>query len=121
VLDPVSRSVIFANAGHLRPLLIDEKGKHFLDVERGLPLGLACGDYSETEISLSKGSRLIFYSDGITEAVDSQEEEYGLCRLVEHAMQPDASPLTMLDDVRSFANGSGVNDDATVVFVGVNP
>ena len=121
VLDPVSRSVIFANAGHLRPLLIDEKGEHFLDVERGLPLGLACGDYSETEISLSKGSRLIFYSDGITEAVDSQEEEYGLCRLVEHAVQPDASPLTMLDDVRSFANGSGVHDDATVVFVGVNP
>ena len=121
VLDPVSRSVIFANAGHLRPLLIDEKGEHFLDVERGLPLGLACGDYSETEITLSKGSRLIFYSDGITEAVDSQEEEYGLCRLVEHAVQPDASPLTMLDDVRSFANGSGVHDDATVVFVGVNP
>jgi sigma-B regulation protein RsbU (phosphoserine phosphatase) len=121
VLEPFSRSVIFSNAGHLRPLLIDEKGEHFLDVERGLPLGLACGDYSETEISLSKGSRLIFYSDGITEAVDSQEEEYGLCRLVEHAMQPDASPLTMLDDVRSFANASGVQDDATVVFVGVNP
>ena len=121
VLDPVSRTVIFANAGHLRPLLIDEKGEHFLDVERGLPLGLSCGDYSETEISLSKGSRLIFYSDGITEAVDSQEEEYGLCRLVEHAMQPDASPLTMLDDVRAFANASGVQDDATVVFVGVNP
>src|SRR5438067_4216005 len=121
VLDPVSRTVIFANAGHLRPLLIDEKGEHFLDVERGLPLGLSCGDYSETEISLSKGSRLIFYSDGITEAVDSQEEEYGLCRLVEHAMQPDASPLTMLDDIRAFANASGVQDDATVVFVGVNP
>ena len=121
VLDPVSRSVIFANAGHLQPLLIDEQGEHFLDVERGLPLGLACGDYSETQISLSKGSRLIFYSDGITEAVDSQEEEYGLCRLVEHAVHPDASALTILDDVRSFANGSGVHDDATVVFVGVNP
>lgn len=121
VLDPASRSVIFANAGHLRPLLIDENGEHFLDVERGLPLGLSCGDYSETEISLSNGSRLIFYSDGITEAVDPRDEEYGLCRLVEHAMKRDASPLTMLDDVRSFANGSGVHDDATVVFVGVNP
>jgi sigma-B regulation protein RsbU (phosphoserine phosphatase) len=121
VLDPVSRSVIFANAGHLRPLLIDENGEQFIDVERGLPLGLSCGDYSETEISLSNGSRLIFYSDGITEAVDSRDEEYGLRRLVEHAMKRDASPLTMLDDVRAFANGSGVHDDATVVFVGVNP
>lgn len=121
VLNPVSRNVIFANAGHLRPLLIDEKGEQFLDVERGLPLGLSCGDYSETEISLSKGSRLVFYSDGITEAVDSREEEYGLFRLVEHAIKPDASALTILDGVRSFANGSGVQDDATVVFVGVNP
>src|SRR6476646_767230 len=101
VLDPSTRSVVFANAGHLLPLFIDEQGEHFLDVERGLPLGLACGDYSETQISLSKGSRLIFYSDGITEAVDSQEEEYGLCRLVEHAVHPDASALTILDDVHA--------------------
>jgi sigma-B regulation protein RsbU (phosphoserine phosphatase) len=120
VLDPVARTIVFANAGHLQPLFIDEAGEHFVDVERGLPLGLSCGDYSESEISLSKGSRLIFYSDGITEAVNSEEEEYGLCRLVEHAMKPAASAVTIIDDVRSFANGSGVRDDATTVFVGVN-
>ena len=81
VLDPASRKVVFANAGHLRPLFIDDLGEHFLDVERGLPLGLSCGDYSETQIQLSAGSKLVFYSDGITEAVDAHEEEYGLCRL----------------------------------------
>src|SRR5579863_7591103 len=48
VLDPASRIVTFANAGHLWPLLIDEQGQRFLDTERGLPLGLGCGDYSET-------------------------------------------------------------------------
>lgn len=120
VLDPETRTVVFANAGHLQPLLIDEDGEHFLDVERGLPLGLSCGDYSETQISLSKGARLIFYSDGITEAVNFDDEEYGLYRLAEHAAQPNASAVTMIDDVRAFANGSGVRDDATVVFVGVN-
>jgi sigma-B regulation protein RsbU (phosphoserine phosphatase) len=120
VLDPETHTVVFANAGHLQPLLIDEKGEHFLDVERGLPLGLSCGDYSETQISLSKGARLIFYSDGITEAVNFDDEEYGLYRLAEHAAQPNASAVTMIDDVRAFANGSGVRDDATVVFVGVN-
>ncbi|HZQ96228.1 MAG TPA: GAF domain-containing SpoIIE family protein phosphatase [Candidatus Sulfotelmatobacter sp.] len=119
VFDPVARSVVFANAGHLQPLLIDETGEHFLDVERGLPLGLSCGDYSETSISLSPGARLIFYSDGITEAVDEREEEYGLSRLVEHARMPDASAVTIIDDVRAFANGSGVRDDATAVFLGV--
>lgn len=119
VLDPSSRNVVFANAGHLRPLFIDENGERFLDTERGLPLGLGCGDYSETQISLSEGSRLVFYSDGITEAVNANDEEYGLCRLADHAVKPAASAVSILDDVRTFANGSGVRDDASVVFLGV--
>src|ERR1700735_489591 len=53
VLDPATRNVVFANAGHLHPLFIDDKGEHFLDTERGLPLGLGCGDYSESRIALS--------------------------------------------------------------------
>jgi sigma-B regulation protein RsbU (phosphoserine phosphatase) len=119
VLDPVTRKVVFANAGHLHPLFIDDRGAHFLGTERGLPLGIACGDYSETCISLSEGSRLVLYSDGITEAVNTNEEEYGLERLVGHAVGADASAVSIVDDVRGFANGSGVRDDATVVFVGV--
>ncbi len=120
VLDPAARTLVFANAGHLQPLLIDDRGEHFIDVDRGLPLGLASGDYSETEVALSPGSKLIFYSDGITEAVNPDDEEYGLCRLVEHAIKPGASALSIVDEVRSYSNGSGVRDDATVVFVGVN-
>jgi len=119
VLDPATRKVVFANAGHLRPLLIDEQGEQFLDTERGLPLGLSCSDYSEVEISLRPGSRLIFYSDGITEAVNANEEEYGLFRLAEHAVKPAASAVSILDEVRSYANGSGVRDDATAVFLSV--
>src|SRR5579862_5062319 len=119
VLDPATRKVVFANAGHLLPLFTDDQGEHFLDTERGLPLGLSCGDYSETQVTLSPGSRLVFYSDGITEAVNANEEEYGLCRLAEHVVKPEASAVTIIDDVRSFANGSGVRDDASVVFVGV--
>jgi len=120
VLDPAVRTIVFANAGHLMPLFIDGDGEHFLEVDRGLPLGLVCGDYSETEVKLSPGSRLVFYSDGITEAVNRAEEEFGVCRLAEHAIKPNASAVSIVDDVRSFANGSGVRDDATVVFVGVN-
>jgi sigma-B regulation protein RsbU (phosphoserine phosphatase) len=119
VLDPATRTVVFANAGHLHPLFIDEHGAQFLDTERGLPLGINCGDYSETRVTLTPGSRLVFYSDGITEAVNAGEEEYGLERLAEHAAGPGASAVTIVDDVRAFANGSGVRDDATVVFVGV--
>jgi len=119
VLDPATRSVVFANAGHLRPLFIDSQGEHFLDTERGLPLGLGCGDYSETQVSLSAGSKLIFYSDGITEAENANEEEYGLGRLAEHATKPGASAVSIVDDVHAFGNGASLRDDASVVFVGV--
>jgi sigma-B regulation protein RsbU (phosphoserine phosphatase) len=120
VLDPTRKTLVFANAGHLRPLLIDNRGEQFIDVERGLPLGLAASEYSETEIRLSPGSKLIFYSDGITEAENATGEEYGLCRLATHATRPDASAISIVDDVQTFSNGSGVRDDASVVFVGVN-
>jgi phosphoserine phosphatase RsbU/P len=119
VLDPASRTVTFANAGHLHPLFIDGNGAQFLDTERGLPLGITAGDYSETCVKLDQGSRLVFYSDGITEAVDGDEQEYGLKRLAEHAAGPGASAVSIVDDVRAFANRTGVRDDATVVFVGV--
>ncbi|MDQ1390439.1 MAG: phosphoserine phosphatase RsbU/P [Acidobacteriaceae bacterium] len=119
VLDPATRNVTFANAGHLHPLFIDSQGAQFLDTERGLPLGIGCGDYSESSVHLSEGSRLVFYSDGITEAVNGDEQEYGLTRLAEHAVRPTASAVSIVDDVRAFANGCGVRDDATVVFVGV--
>jgi phosphoserine phosphatase RsbU/P len=119
VLDPAARSVTFANAGHLHPLFVEDGGERFLDTERGLPLGLSCGDYSETTVALSPGSRLVFYSDGITEAVNAAEEEYGLSRLAFHASSPDASAVSVVDDVRAFANGVGLRDDATVVFIGV--
>lgn len=119
VLDPPTRTVIFANAGHLQPLLIDNHGTHFLETERGLPLGLSSGEYSETRVTLSPGSKLIFYSDGITEATNLEDEEYGASRLAQHAAQLASSAVTIVDDVRAFANGSGVGDDATVVLVGV--
>src|SRR5712691_7870368 len=119
VLDPATSTVTFANAGHLHPLLIDQATVRFIDVERGLPLGLSCGDYSECQIVLSEGSRLVFYSDGITEAVNGEDHEYGLERLAEHAIGPLASAVSIVDDVRAFANGSCLRDDATVVFVGV--
>jgi len=122
VIEPDTRTVTFANAGHLRPLLIDKNGRpRFIDTERGLPLGLSSGDFSETQVTLEPGSRLVFYSDGITEAVDQNQEEYGLQRLAQSAAAKGASALTILDEVREFASGSdGINDDVTIVFVGVD-
>jgi sigma-B regulation protein RsbU (phosphoserine phosphatase) len=117
VLDPEKRTITFANAGHLPPLLITDSGSRSLATERGLPLGLGFGDFSETELEFPKGSRLVFYSDGITEAANSEEEEYGSQRLQNHVQRPDASAQSLLEDVRSFANSTGLCDDATVIFL----
>ncbi len=119
VLDPATRSITFASAGHLHPLLVDGGGARFLDTERGLPLGLSCGGYSESTVGLSPGSRLVFYSDGISEASNKEDEEYGLDRLVQHVSSSVASAITVLDDVRAFAAGVPLRDDASVVFVQV--
>jgi len=117
VLDPVTRTLTFASAGHLRPLLIENSHAHFLDSERGMPLGIGSGDYSEGVVQLPPGSRLLFYSDGITEATNPEDEEYGAERLEKHFRQADASAESILEDVRAFANGAGLHDDATVILV----
>src|SRR4030081_1712224 len=115
VLDPSARTVAFANAGHLRPLLIDDNGARFLDVERGLPLGLQCGDYSECQINLPPGSLLVFYSDGITEALNASDEKYGLKRPPPHAICHEASAVRPENNLPASSKGAEVGYDASVV------
>jgi sigma-B regulation protein RsbU (phosphoserine phosphatase) len=117
ILDPATRALTFASAGHLRPLLVENSRARFLDTERGMPLGIGSGSYSEARVELAPGARLLFYSDGITEATDPQEEEYGADRLEQHFRRADASAESILEDVRTFANGAGLHDDATVILV----
>lgn len=117
VLNPSTRTLTFSSAGHLRPLLVDGQGARFLDSERGMPLGLGTGEFSESQVKLSEGSRLVFYSDGITEATNGTDEEYGASRMRDHVLQPEASAESILADVHTFANGEGLHDDATVIFV----
>jgi sigma-B regulation protein RsbU (phosphoserine phosphatase) len=117
ILDPATRTLKFSSAGHLRPLLIENSHAQFLDTERGLPLGIGPGGYSEAQVQLTPGSRLLFYSDGITEATNLEDDEYGAERLEKHFRRTDASAESILEDVRTFANGAGLHDDATVILV----
>jgi sigma-B regulation protein RsbU (phosphoserine phosphatase) len=117
VLDPENRTLKFASAGHLPPLFVNGDKAVFLETEAGTPLGLSKSGYSETEIHLKEGSRLVFYSDGITEASGFDSEEYGAARLRQHVLNADASSDSILSDVRHHVNGAGLQDDATVIFV----
>jgi len=117
ILDPKNRLLKFASAGHLPPLLVEGDRARFLPTDAGTPLGLAITGFSESEIQLPPGSRLVLYSDGITEASAFNQEEYGSERLREHFLNPLASSESILTDVRHYVNGAGLQDDATVIFV----
>lgn len=117
VLDPAHRKLTFASAGHLQPLLVHNGEGRLLESERGTPLGLVAGEFSEATVDLPEGSKLLFYSDGITEAIGPDDEEYGTERLQKHLQQPYASTESILADVRGHADGMGFRDDATVILV----
>ena len=86
-------------------------------MERGIPRGAGARRFLAGGSEASPGSRLVFYSDGITEAENSVDEEYGWARLKEHFLRSDASGSSNLLEphVRSFAHGSGYY--ATVILV----
>jgi sigma-B regulation protein RsbU (phosphoserine phosphatase) len=117
-LDPSSRVLRIACAGHLAPLLVEPSGHRWINHEHGLPLGISASKFSETEVTLGKQSRIAFYSDGITEAEIDSGEEYGPERLLAHMQSPDVTPEGLLADVRKFVNGTGLRDDATVILLG---
>jgi sigma-B regulation protein RsbU (phosphoserine phosphatase) len=116
VLDARSREITVASAGHLRPLIINGESA-FLDVDTGLPLGLGTSTYPEHKIKLKPGTKLLFYTDGITEAVNRDEEEYGPERLIEHFLQPDACIEGLIEEVQRFSHGSTRTDDATALLI----
>jgi sigma-B regulation protein RsbU (phosphoserine phosphatase) len=116
VLDASSREITVASAGHLRPLLINGQCT-FLDVDTGLPLGLGASSYPEHKIKLNPGTKLLFYTDGITEATNPKEEEYGSARLLEHFLQPDACIDGLLAEVQRFGQRTDRTDDATAVLI----
>jgi sigma-B regulation protein RsbU (phosphoserine phosphatase) len=117
-LDPSSRVLRIASAGHLTPLLVEPSGHRWISHEHGLPLGISASKFSETEVTLGEHSRIAFYSDGITEAEIDSGEEYGAERLLAQMQSPGITPDSLLADVRKFTNGTGLRDDATVIMVG---
>jgi len=117
VVDPSAGKLTFANAGHLYPLLVDSKGAEYLETDSGLPLGIMPSEFSEREIEMKSGSRLFLYTDGVTEANNSDLDEYGTDRLRAHAAGPSSEVNSLLKDVSEFTAGFPALDDVTVVMV----
>ena len=115
-LDPSDLTARIALAGHPPPLLV-AGAPRLLDNAGGLPLGMLDGQYLEQRITLTPGTRLVLYSDGVLEARNPNGEEYGFAGIEQHFTDPSASFQSLLDDVRRFASGAPLEDDATVVTI----
>jgi sigma-B regulation protein RsbU (phosphoserine phosphatase) len=116
VLDARTRKITVASAGHLRPLLINGECS-FLEVDTGLPLGLGASSYPEHTVHLKSGTRLLFYTDGITEATNCQDEEFGPARLLNHFLTPGACVEGLIREIQHFGPGLDLSDDATAVLI----
>jgi serine phosphatase RsbU (regulator of sigma subunit) len=123
VLESDSGSICYAGAGHNPGLLVREDGdSEWLD-STGAPLGiLPVCEYTAREVQLEAGDTVILYTDGITEAENPDEMEYGDERLERVCVQNRHLPLAELaaaleEDLESFADGVPFADDRTVVMI----
>lgn len=111
------------NAGHL-PVLIRRSDGSIEEISSsGLPLGiLEDATYSESSARLLPGDLAVLLTDGITEAEDSDEEEFGLTRVAEvvgRSADPTAEGLcdAILAAVEAHTQGAPLQDDATLLIV----
>ncbi len=116
VLDAGTRQLTLASAGHLHPLIVNHKTA-FLELDTGLPLGLSESAYPEKTITLSADTHVLLYTDGITEAENALDEEFGAARLLEHFLAPGACVDGLVKRVKEFAAECPDMDDATVVLL----
>jgi serine phosphatase RsbU (regulator of sigma subunit) len=121
LLNPQTAEITFANAGHNPALVLRADGSSEWLGSTGIPLGLlpSC-EYESSELTLGVGDTLVLYTDGITEATNPEEEEYGSERLQracrEHAGQPLETLAAGLEsDLDRFADGVPFADDRTLV------
>jgi sigma-B regulation protein RsbU (phosphoserine phosphatase) len=117
VIDPSTGTIEFTNAGHLPPLLVNPAGSRFLEIKSGLPLGIQEIVFSEYKIDMPSGSRLLLYSDGVSETMNSLLEEYGTKRIQDHMTIPTATIWSLLEDVQAFAGDYPSIDDKTVMTI----
>jgi sigma-B regulation protein RsbU (phosphoserine phosphatase) len=126
VLEPDRRSVTFANAGLVRPILIAADGLRSLEaVGSPHPLGMVLDtEYREATVEVRRGDVLLLQTDGVIEAQNHGRQFYGEERLHHVLRSIDIVGMTsrqirdaLLDDVRQFVGSAPQHDDMAVVVV----
>ena len=125
-LDPITRTLTYINAGHNQPMLCRKSGMLERLDAGGLPLGISTDvPYQSGSVVLAPGDWLVIFTDGVVEAVNTANEEYGEQRLL--AVVASAAEATPADMMRRIFTGLDVfvgntpqHDDVTCLLVKVS-
>ncbi len=125
VYDPASGRLVMANAGHCRPVLLRAGDVPAWGVEQlGTALGFEPGlEFDRTELTLRAGDALVFYTDGVSEAFNAQDECYGDARLLADVgalagQPPPAVTAGLLQKVHAHAGMAPQSDDIAILTLG---
>lgn len=125
--DPATRRLDYVNAGHNPPMLLRQGASGCVEVlrlsEGGMVVGLMRdAEFRSASVVLHPGDLLVAFTDGISEAMNAEEEEWGEARLLEAASSPTGLPANevvarALTAADSFTAGAPEHDDMTLVVV----
>lgn len=123
VIDPTSDLVTIVNAGHMPPVVrladgsITEPGEE----EAGLPIAIDDGmDYEAVEFPLAVGDLAVLYTDGINEAMNAEDEEFGMEKvrgLTQEGGDADAVKDRIVEAVREHIGAAPPFDDMCLVVI----
>jgi serine phosphatase RsbU (regulator of sigma subunit) len=122
ILDPVKNTFTYTNAGHNPPLLMSKAGKEFTLLQaKGIPLGVMDDMKLESkEVPLAPNEVVFLYTDGVTEAVNAKDDEFGTDRLSEiltreENSSPDDIISEVVKELKIFEGDLEQFDDITMV------
>ena len=121
MLDQATGTLRYACAGHPGPIHVPRDGPPAALEAAGLPIGFfPDADYDEYRVSLRPGDRLYLYSDGVTEAMNGEHEDFGITGLVEALTRTQEAPLddTVQEVRRAVGRWRGreeLDDDLTLL------
>ncbi len=128
ILDHVHNAITLARAGHDAPLHYKHATRTVTPVKPpGMAVGIDSGDVFDRitrdfSLELERDDCLIFYTDGVTEALDAEGDEFGLERMMESVRESadkGASAIIsrITEDVRNFVGSQPQNDDITLIAI----
>ncbi|MEI8379003.1 MAG: SpoIIE family protein phosphatase [Planctomycetota bacterium] len=120
ILNSSSGEFRYTVAGHPAPIHISAGGSPHYVPGDGLPVGIVETPYEEHSIQLEPGERLFFYSDGLTESMNTAEELFGGNRLLralesDFATSVDASLKKIVDVVSNWVGDAPIHDDLSLL------